>query len=259
MNRVLEDYLLDIRTRLTELPYKDQDAVLGEVRAHLGSAIEEDRRKNPGLSDDELALAATAAFGDPDEIGVAYGPKGGLVRKSTGQVLLRAAVLTGRAARATGKAAGRGARSTLKWGGIVALVVLGAALVLVVVGAFVFTQLADTYHDEIVEAVPHQVYSYQAAWPLSQSNTNPKQDSFSVPANSKEFRITFTTAPQAGCAAIQLTSPSGTVTSVNGNGCSAYDQQSTYTETGTWQVRYTFVAYAGSVSAHAESYQKAAS
>lgn len=257
MNRIVDDYLLELRTRLSELPFRDQDAVLGEVRAHLAADIEDRRRKAPKSSNDELALAATAAFGDPDEIAVAFGPQGGLVRKRTGEVLLRAAVLTGRAARATGRAAGRGAKSTLKWAGIVAAVLLGVGLVILVVVAFVGVQLANTYKEEIVESVPHPIYDYHSSWALSSPEAGPKQDSFSVPSDSREFRIAFTTTPQAGCVAIQLTSPSGAVTAVNGNGCSAYSQASTFTEVGTWKVQYTYVAFAGTVSAHAEAYRKA--
>src|SRR5687767_11115111 len=138
MNRILADYLLEVRTRLSALPYKEQDEVMAEVKAHLLSDIEERRARSPKKSEDELALAATAAFGDPDEIGVAYGPKGGLVNKGTGQVLLRAAVLTGRGAKATAKAAGRGLGRTLKWAGIIvgALVLVGAVLAVVLLVAY---------------------------------------------------------------------------------------------------------------------------
>jgi hypothetical protein len=253
MTRILDDYLLGLRTQLLHLPYGDQDAVMAEVRAHLESDMADRRRRDPRLSDDELALQATAAFGAPDELTVRFGPSGGLVRKSTGEVLLRAAVLTGRAAKATG----RGVRTLLKWTGITAAVLLGVALVLVIVAAFVGTNLATTYHDQIAESIPHPVYSYSGAWGVSDAQANIKTDPFAVPSDSRELRIRFTTAPTSGCIAIQLTSPSGKVTMVNGNGCSAFNQESSYAETGEWRVQYTFVGYAGSLSAHAEAYQKA--
>lgn len=258
MSRILDDYLLEIRTRLLDLPYADQDAVMAEVRAHLASDIEARRKADPTLSQDELEIAATAAFGDPDDVTVAYGPHGGLVHKRTGAVLLRAAVLTGRAAKATGKAAGRGLRATLKWTGIVAAVLLGVALVLVIVGAYVGTQLADTYHDEIVGAVPHNVYQYQAAWGATDPHTDIRQDSFTVPPDSREVQMQFQTAQQTGCAAIQLTSPSGQVTSLNGNGCSDYSQKLTFMEPGTWKVQYAFAAYTGSVHGQADVYRRPA-
>jgi len=256
MTRILDDYLLEIRGRLRALPYAQQDGLVAEARAHIANDVAARRKADPTLSLQEAELAATAAFGDPGE--VAAQPGGGaLVRKSTGEVLLRAAVLTGRAAKATGKAAGRGARSTLKWTGIVLLVLLVTGLLLVVVGAFVGTHLADTYHDQIVESVPHQVYRYSGVWPVTSPNADVHQEAFTVPADSREVHVTFVSSPQAGCVAIQLTSPSGKVTAVNGNGCQGYNQESTFTETGDWHVQYAFLAFAGTVSAHAESYQRA--
>src|SRR5690242_8981585 len=114
-HRILSDYLLSLRGQLKNLPARRRDEVLREVEAHTEAHVAELARDEPKLSADERYLRATAAFGDPAEIGFRDEAGGVLVKTSTGDVLLRMAVLTGRAAAVTGKAAGRGARSLLKW------------------------------------------------------------------------------------------------------------------------------------------------
>jgi len=249
MNRILDDYLLDLRTQLLHLPYKDQDAVMADVRAHLGSDMAERKRRDPHLSDDELALQATAAFGAPDEIAVQFGPGGGLVRKSTGEVLLRAAVLTGRAAKATGRVAGRGAKAVVKWTAITALIVFVAALV---VGTVVLIEYKDTIAKGVQEATSiHSIYDHQGAYAASDPRTMVMAESFQVGAKADHFDIGISAQPQTGCLAIQLTDPSGKVAYSNGQGCSSTGEHLSFTQPGTWKIQYTFAAFTGSFSANA--------
>ena len=245
MNHIVEDYLLELRTRLSSIPLKDRDGVLAEVRAHLAANMEDHRRSDPSLSDDELALAATTAFGDPDEIAVAFGPQGGLVRKETGEVLVPAATVSGRA--------GRKGRRKMKWAIIAGAILLIGALAASLTGLyFTGVKLAQEVGSDSAK-----VYYYIQSIPASSPQTVRDPDSFDVPVNSREFRITFGTSPQTGCLGIELTSPSGVATSVNGDGCLPYQDTLVFTETGTWKVQYTYVAFSGSVTAVAEAYFKA--
>ena len=109
MSKILDDYLRDVRRNLSHLPVRERDAVMAEMRDHLVTEARRLRHGDSGLSDDEAMLQATQAFGEPEEIGVAHGPRGGVVRRSTGEHLLDVAILTSRAA-------GRGAKGVLKWG-----------------------------------------------------------------------------------------------------------------------------------------------
>jgi hypothetical protein len=249
MNRILDDYLLDIRTQLLHLPYKDQDAVMAEVRAHLESDMADRRRRDPRLTPDELALQATAAFGAPDEITVRFGPTGGLVRKSTGEVLLRAAVLTGRAAKATGRAAGRGAKAVLKWTAITALIVFTAALI---VGMVVLVEYKDTIAKGVQQEMgTRSIYDHDGTWAVGNPQGSIHTDSFELSQQADHMDIGVSTTPQMGCVAIQLTDPAGAIVYQNGQGCSAVGEHLSFSQHGTWKIQYTFVAYTGTISVHA--------
>lgn len=255
MTHVLDNYLLDIKTKLLHLPFKDQDSIMGEVKAHLQTDIRRRGKEEPGLSQDELELAATAAFGDPAEITVAYGPAGGLVRKQTGEVLLRAAVLTGRAAKATGKAAGRGAKQVLKWTAITALILF---LTIVVVG----TTLLITYKDTIAKGVDEamstrSIYDGGGTWGTSDPQSATRSESFDVSAGADRMDIGITSAPSTGCVAIQLTDPGGTIVYQNGQGCSGVGEHLSLTRNGTWKIQYTYVAFTGRVEVHAIEHGRA--
>jgi hypothetical protein len=256
MTRILDDYLLDIRTQLLHLPYKDQDAVMAEVRAHLESDMADRRKASPRLSEDELALQATAAFGAPDEITVRFGPSGGLVRKSSGEVLLRAAVLTGRAAKATGQAAGRGAKAVLKWTAITALVVFVAALV-------VGTTVLLAYKDTIAKGVQQEmgtrsIYDHNGAWAYGDPHTATLTESFQVSEQADHVDVGIFTSPTMGCLAIQLTDPGGAIAYQNGQGCAAAGEHLSFTKPGTWKVQYTFVAFSGRLLVQATEHLKVA-
>lgn len=247
---IIDDYLRQIRKRLSHLPLGEQEAVLTEIRDHLETEAAALRRADRTLSRDEAALRATHAFGAPEEIGVAYGAQTTVVHRTTGEVLLRVAA-------ATGRAAGRGAKGVVKWTLISVLVLLGIGTIIAVAALFFVGDLADTFQDDIREAVPRPVYHYEGHWDVTDPQVNSHADTFQLGSRAKEIRIGFATSPEAGCLAIQLVSPSNQVTDINGNGCSATDKMLTITEQGTWTVRYTFAAYSGSVDVEAHAFETA--
>jgi hypothetical protein len=247
---IMDDYLNQIRKQLRHLELSERDQVLAEVRGHLTDEVARLRKADKSLSRDEAELKATHAFGEPEELGVAYGPRGGVIRKRTGERLLEVAVLTGRAA-------GRGVKGTLKWTGIAAAVLLGAGLIVFISLLFFASDIAETFQDDIRESIPREVYSYSGSWAVPNSNNGVVTDSFQIGEHVKEFEFHASTTPETGCLAIQLQSPSGQVMDINGNGCQPTDRDTTYTESGTWQIRYTFIAYTGSVSVDAYAYEKA--
>lgn len=247
----IQTYLDRLARRLHHLNPQQRHAALTEIHGHLH---EEARRLHAdGLAPAAAEAAAIEAFGRPEEIAVAYGPQGGEVRGETGEVLLRIARGTGRAAAATG----RGAGQVLKVLGIVALVAVGVALVVLLgVLAFAGTALV-TFQDEIREAVPRPIYGYSDERDMTEPRTELHTNGFDVGPEMKEFRIVFDTAPEAGCVRIRLTDPSGDTVNVNGNGCDATSYGTTFTEQGRWTVEYAFIAYAGSVDAEAWGFERA--
>lgn len=249
---VLEDYLRDLSRHLPELGFRDRDATLGEVRAHLTSEAARLRAEDPHLSADEAMLKATAAFGEPSEIGVEYGPGGGLVRRGTGDRILRVAVLTGRMAARTGRAAGRGARAVLKWSAITLafLLVLGVTVALV---------LAITYHDTVDHAIrdaeaTHVDYRDSGTYGIADPHTGSETPSFAVSTSAAHVDVDLSVQPQAGCLAIILKAPDGTVAYQNGSGCQPVSYHQSFTQAGTWTLQLTYVSFVGSYSGQATEY-----
>lgn len=252
MSKILEDYLRDVRRHLKQLPIRERDAVLAEIRDHLQSEARRLCAADKRLSGDEAMLQATNAFGDPQELGIAYGPQGGVVRRSTGEQLLDVAVLTSRAA-------GRGVKGVLKWTGIAAAVLLGAALIALIATLVFAGEIINTFEDDIREAVPHPIYHFSDDRELTDPRSGVTQESFQVADDFREFKFFLETDPEAGCVQVQLTSPSGEANDVTAGSCDAVSRSTTYTEHGTWTVRYLFAAYAGSIDVNAVGFKSARS
>lgn len=243
MNPILRKYLDQVRRNLSGIGLAEREDVLGEIRAHLEQAAADERSRNPDLSEDEAFLRATSGFGEAKEIGIRHGPQGGIVDRTTGEVLLDVAVLTGRGIGRTARAAGRGVRSVLKWGAIATAALMIIAVIVVV-----------AYREPITENIEQQrdtrrVYEYQRSWGDQDLQTKVETDSFDV----RPGRVVdFTVSVQAlrGCGGIQVTGPDGAILYQNGQGCDATSVTRTWSQTGTYEVRYTYVAFAGIVSLH---------
>lgn len=247
---ILDDYLDAVKLQLRHLPLREQRQVLAEIRAHLDEDIAQRQEADKSLSRDEAALQATHDFGDPQDLGVAHGAQGGVVRKSTGEVLLHVAVLTGRGVART-------LRTTIKWTGIVLLVLLALTTALAIAGVFVASDLLKEYKDELVEAVPRPIYSYEATYDLERVQATTRSDSFQVSNDARGFDLGITIQPENGCLAVQVLAPDGSTAFDNGQGCTATHQGLHFSDPGRWTIRYTFVAFTGSVDVEAYEYLEA--
>ncbi len=256
---IIRDYLKHVRSRLQHLGLRQREQVLSEIQDHLELEVARLRREDSSLSADEAALKATNAFGDPGEIGVAYGAGGGVVNQTTGERLLDVAVLSG-------QAAGRGVRGVFKWTGITAASIVGVLLVLAVASLVLAEQLADTFQEDIrdayaleLEAIPHPLYFYEDVW-SSDAHTDVRSDTFGVRADIKEFHFEILLEPagdvsDAGCVKVRLLDPNGEAAYDSGNACNGDHRVFRLHEPGTWTVEYTFLAYAGQVQVEASYYE----
>lgn len=94
VNEVLQAYMRAIHRRMGHLPGPMRRRVVSEVVAHIVLEAANLQRREPGLSAEEATRRAIEGFCPPEELLVAYGPEGGVVRRSTGTVVLRSRVLT---------------------------------------------------------------------------------------------------------------------------------------------------------------------
>jgi len=245
--RILDDYLDDVRRRLGHLTPDERDAVIGEMRAHLVDKIDALLKADPALSRDDAALRATHAFGTPDEITVQYGPQGGIVKSSTGETLLRVAALGGRALRATGRGLGR----TLKWTALVFAITISAALIAATVVVVVFD-------DEIRGLIPHTIY---AKGEYYESRNGTLNESFDVPSVYHTFQLQIYTYGQdeTSCVGVNLTSPDGDVIDLSvrspTGGCYDLHRELTFAQPGRWHIRYDFDAYSGWIDVNVDGYR----
>jgi hypothetical protein len=246
-NHLLDDYLDDVKDQLKHLPATERSQVLRDVKDHLNQEIAALRKSNKGLSLDEATIKATHDFGDPRDLGVAYGSQGGVIRKSTGEVLLRVAVLASRGVART-------VRTTVKWTGIVLLVLLALTVAVGITAAFIGADLLKEYKDEIATSVPRPIYGYSESWTLPDLQTTVRMDSFQVSTDARGFDLFFDLRPETGCLGVVVTNPSGTVAYQNGEGCDATSRQLHFAQQGTWSIQYTFAAFTGTAEAEAYEY-----
>ena len=244
MTHILDDYLDALKPHLRQLPLPEQRQVLGQVREHLEEDIRARRQADKKLSADEAALQATAAFGDPQDIGVAYraNGSGGVVRKSTGEVLLHVAVLSGRGvARTVGK--------TVKWTGI-------ALGFLILLGAVVFVILAVAYQPTVEKGL-EEAAKYRGRELLQRSGvadheTSVFSDSFTIGAQTVSsdliVQVVPTADPASGCMTIVITGPNAARHYDSTGNCDRQSFQGSFTTPGTYTVEYRLVAFTGSYS-----------
>lgn len=247
MNDIIKDYLRAVRRQLPHLGVRERDAVMQEIETHLQAEVRRLRRLEKGLSADEAALRATNAFGDPAEIGIAYGDRGGVINRSTGELLLEVAVLTTRAA-------GRGVRSIAKWTGITALIIVGVGLVLTVAVLYLANDFLETYQDDIRSNVPRPLYDYNDHWDVTEAHTEITTSTFRMPDDANAFWFHLQVSPGSdphGCVRVTLVDPDGQVAYDSGTGCGRIDHTATLTQQGTWKITYQFAAFHGSVAARA--------
>jgi hypothetical protein len=241
-NHILDDYVDALKPHLRQLSLAEQRQVLRQVRDHLEEDIRSRREADPKLSADEAAIQATAAFGDPQDIGVAYGSGGGVVRKSTGEVLLHVAVLGGRGvARTVGK--------TVRWTGI-------ALGFLILVGAVVFVVLAVAYQPTVERGL-EEVASYRERDLVRRSggadgDTAVFTDTFSIGertvSSSFHLVVTPTGGAASGCMTVLITGPQATRVYDSTGDCGPQNFQGSFTAPGTYTIEYRQVAFTGTYS-----------
>jgi hypothetical protein len=237
----LDEFLRRLERQLGAVRQPDRRRILRGVRTHLEAEARREAARGAGRG--EAMARALAPFGDPGQLRLTLGPGASIVRREGEVVLSVDEALLG--------ADQRTLRSATRW----TLAFLGGLLLVAValaaVAALVGYDLTRLYRTEVVEAVPRPLYSYEASWSQVSPSTNVVEEAFTLPDHASSFRIRFTTSPELGCAAIQLVSPSGQETAVNGSGCSAYNEESWFGQPGTWRVRYAYAAFAGTVRAQA--------
>ena len=240
-NHILDDYLDALKPQLRHLPPAERRAVLAQVREHLEEDIRGRREEDKRLSLDEAALQATHGFGDPQDIAVAYGARGGVVRKSTGEVLLQVAVLTGRGvARTVGK--------TVKWTAI-------TLAFLLLLGAVIFLALAIVYQPTIDrsldKATDHASRVLVERSEIHDGDTATFTDSFSITEQTvtSDFQVRVVPAGStAGCVAIVITGPGSSKVYDSTGNCEAQDFRTSFTQPGTYTIEYRLVAFTGTLS-----------
>jgi hypothetical protein len=258
---IMSDYTRDIRKGLAHMDVRERDAVLKEIRVHLGEAVAQLQAEDPKLSPDEAAIKATYAFGNPRDIGVAYGGDNGIgvINRTTGDRLLEVAIVTGRVAGTVAVTTGRGIKGVLKWAGISIAAILGITVVLLL-GTLVFAGgVIDTFQDDIRENTPRPLYQYSGSWGVTEPHTETRTDSFQIREGVRDFIIEFNIRPDdgGGCTRITLTAEGSTTPAYDsGTGCGETSQTLTLSDKGTWTIQYTYVAYVGSVSVGAYYFEE---
>lgn len=94
VNTVLQDYIRDVQKRLGHLPAPLRKRLTSEITGHVILEVASMRREDPDLGQEEAAKRVIDSFCPPEEMLIAYGPEGGVVRSSTGQLILRSKVLS---------------------------------------------------------------------------------------------------------------------------------------------------------------------
>lgn len=94
MNQVLQDYIRDVQKRLGHLPPAIRKRLTSEITGHVILEVASMRREDPELDQEEAARRVIESFCPPEEMLIAYGPDGGVVRSSTGQLILRSKALS---------------------------------------------------------------------------------------------------------------------------------------------------------------------
>lgn len=243
-NKIIDQYLKQIRRRISHLPIRKRDAVLQEIKDHLEEETRLLRKEDKQLSKDEAALQATNKFGDPDEISVAYGPDGGVVKRGTGEVLLDVAVLTSRGV-------GNVLKGTLKWTGIVALIILATALV---VSGGILWLFQDTINDTVDTATNTRVRTLVEHDEQYEVAASMFTDSFEITNRTVQSRLSLSAGPtpdeNAGCLQVSITAPDGSSLYDSGQVCLQDGLQKSWSPVnpGTYQVRVQFTGWSGELS-----------
>lgn len=235
MTRIVEDYLREVEAALkTDGATKRQ--IVSELRAHIQEKMGDVSREMPGATPDEVARTVLRDFGNPRDLAVAYEPRETVIRKSTGEVILR-----------IGRAVGRGTKSFLKWTAIAIafLLVLATGI-----GIWAWYEVKP-----IVEKnAPYSVYSYDEQCELSSCSSTPVEQSFFIHSGAREVRMdVHVTHDYVSVGAVKITvkDPSGTVkydkTFTSSSGRTASQEVAWGPAVGDWHITYQFTGFDGNV------------
>ncbi len=213
---------------------------MAEILAHIEDGAARRQEANPGLTRQQAAAEAIDSFCPADDLGVAVGPRGGITRSSTGELLLPVAVLSG-------QGLGRHAAVTQAWTAVAAAgsVALVAA---VAFAAFLATQPEDGgFELASLDAGRERATLLHQQWWGASGFGNTTVDAPDWPNG-------FTLALDAGgigCVSARLYDPTGAPAidgwDANRSDCGAVDGTATSTQRGPWRLELHFQDYSGYV------------
>ncbi len=243
VNQVLHGYVRQVRHRLRHLPRAVQREVMAELLAHIEDDTALRQRSNPALARQQASAEAIEAFCPADDIGVAIGPRGGIIRSSSGELLLPVAVLSG-------EGLGRHARMTQAWTAVAAAG--SAALVAAVAfGAFLASQGDDgalDWDSHSLDAGAATAILLDQQWSAVDGFGN---TTVSVPDWARGRAMTLA-AHGTGCVAARLYDPAGAVAvdawDPSGRAdCGSVRGTTGSVQPGVWLLQLYFEAYSGYV------------
>lgn len=239
MSKVIDEYLAEVGRSVRVEPARRR-AIVAELRAHLVDKMRDEKRRFPARSDDEIARAVVADFGDPRELAVAYDGSGAALvqRVSTGEVVLR-----------VGRAAGRGMKAVAKWFAIVVACLLVLAIAL---GGWVYYEVKPI----VAENTPYPIYSTSKSCKISDCASLSEAQRFHVHENAREVRMSLKVDAEKGLGNVNIVvkDPAGRVKydqSFASSGTSAQRTTEHLTwgpEPGEWSIAYRYMAFQGNVS-----------
>lgn len=244
----VEEYLNALRRSFSRMDEEEREAVLVEIRDYLDQESERLRNLAPGLAKKRALAKAIEDFGDPEDIAVGYDDKReelAVINHRTGEWLLDLPTIggSGRARRFSTTA--RALRVMIKYRGATALGLLGLAVVFLVAATF-FADEAPGLHGDVDEVM----YEYHGEWGVKDATDASEVETFDVPDGVDGFIMKLDARPESGCVRVQVEDPSGATVHDTGDVC---DGDGSVSETleldglGTWQVRYTYTSFVGSV------------
>lgn len=256
---ILDDYLDRLRAGLKRLPAGERDAVVEEVRHHLQDEAADLHKNETGLSHMDALRRAIDNFGPAEEVAAGYDEASGEVRRPDGEVL-RVTKAVGRGAGRAAVGVGRGVGTVLKWSLIGVLALTGIAAVVAVAALFFAGDVADTFQDDIREAIPRPLYDYERSWSgTTEAHSSTTTDSFDLREGTKEFHISFDVRADTGCARVILLDPGGATRYDSDTVCGEATAGRTlvFSTPGQWRIQYTYTAFTGSVEVGAWYFQEA--
>ncbi len=236
VNQALHDYLRQVNRRLQHLPRSVQREVVAELLAHIEDQASVRQKADPGLARAQAAAQAIEAFCPADDVGVAVGPRGGIIRSSTGELLIPVAVLSGRGL-------GRHARSTQAWTAVAAA---GCTALVAVVAFAVFGALQDGSGWDDSELSSVEVWRLDLIRrDMTQASGN-ESAWMQVPPGASPFAIDVRSSG-TGCLGLRLFDPPGFVVIDRWDGCEGIEEQVQSNSVGDWRLDVRMASFSGSL------------